>query len=184
MKETTGDVKVFSEHPFNNLNASANTIFIHDQMNLPTSLNLMEILDAAASFYENWDSGLAERLFDYFSLNPLQYFSGLSKGMKSTFTMILGLAARCPLTIFDEPTTGMDAAVRKDFYRALLKDYLANPRTMIISSHHLNEIEDLLEDILLMKDGKELLHLPVADLREWAIGIQGKSSVVNEWITG
>jgi len=184
LMETTGDVKVFSEHPFNNLNASANTIFIHDQMNLPTALNLMEILDATASFYKNWDSGLAERLFDYFSLNPLQYFSGLSKGMKSTFTMILGLAARCPLTIFDEPTTGMDAAVRKDFYRALLKDYLANPRTIIISSHHLNEIEDLLEDILLMKDGKELLHLPVADLKEWAIGIQGKSSVVNGWITG
>ena len=74
--------------------------------------------------------------------------------------------------------------MRKDFYRALLKDYLANPRTMIISSHHLNEIEDLLEDILLMKDGKELLHLPVADLKEWAIGIQGKTSVVNEWTTG
>ena len=100
LKETTGDVKVFSEHPFNNLNASANTIFIHDQMNLPTALNLKEILEAAASFYENWDHGLAERLFDYFSLNPLQHFSGLSKGMKSTFTMILGLAARLSVNNF------------------------------------------------------------------------------------
>jgi ABC-2 type transport system ATP-binding protein len=182
MKETTGEVKVFSEHPFNNLNASSNTIFIHDQMNLPTSLNLKEILEIADSFYGNWDHGLADRLFNYFSLNPLQHFSGLSKGMKSTFSMILGIAARCPLTIFDEPTTGMDAAVRKDFYRALLRDYLAYPRTIILSSHHLDEIEDLLEDILLLKDGKELLHLPVADLKEWAIGIQGKSSSVNEWI--
>jgi ABC-2 type transport system ATP-binding protein len=182
LKETSGDVKVLSEHPFNNLNASANTIFIHDQMNLPSSLNLKEILGVAASFYENYDHGLANRLIDYFSLNPLQHFNGLSKGMKSTFTMILGISARVPLTIFDEPTTGMDAAVRKDFYRALLKDYLAYPRTIILSSHHLDEIEDLLEDILLLKDGKELLHLPVADLKEWAIGIQGKSSSVNEWI--
>ncbi|WP_342429463.1 ABC transporter ATP-binding protein [Neobacillus sp. FSL H8-0543] len=184
LKETSGELKVFSEHPFNNLNASANTIFIHDQMNLPTALNLKEILEVAASFYQNWDRGLAERLFDYFSLNPMQHFDGLSKGMKSTFTMILGISARCSLTIFDEPTTGMDAAVRKDFYRALLKDYIANPRTIIISSHHLNEIEDLLEDILLMRDGKELLHIPVADLKEWAIGVQGKSSNVNEWTTG
>jgi ABC-2 type transport system ATP-binding protein len=181
LKETSGELTVFSETPFNNLQVSANVIFIHDQMNLPTSLNLKEILETAASFYENWDHDLANRLLEYFSLNPLQHHNGLSKGMKSTFNAILGLASRVPLTLFDEPTSGMDAAVRKDFYRALLKDYLAHPRTIIISSHHLNEIEDLLEDILLMKDGKELLHLPIADLKEWGIGLQGKTAIVDEW---
>ena len=181
MKETSGEIKVFSENPYNNLFISANLIFLHDQMNLPTALNLREILEAGASFYENWDSDLANGLFAYFSFNPLQHYNRLSKGMKSTFNMIMGLSARCPLTIFDEPTTGMDAAVRKDFYRALLKDYIANPRTIIISSHHLNEIEDLLEDILLMKDGKELLHMSAADLKEWAIGLQGKTAIVEEW---
>lgn len=181
MKETSGELKVFSETPFNNLLVSANVMFIHDQMNLPTSLNLKEILETAASFYENWDDELANRLLDYFSLNPLQHYNGLSKGMKSTYNVILGLAARVPLTLFDEPTSGMDAAVRKDFYRALLKDYLAHPRTILISSHHLNEIEDLLEDILLMKDGKELLHLPIADLKEWAVGLQGKTVTIDEW---
>lgn len=181
MKETSGEIKVFSEKPFNNLLVSTNTIFLHDQMNLPTALNLMETLEVGASFYGNWDSKLANRLFEYFSFNPLQHYNGLSKGMKSTFNMIIGLSARCPLTIFDEPTTGMDAAVRKDFYRALLKDYIANPRTIIISSHHLNEIEDLLEDIFLLNNGKELLHMSVADLKEWAIGIQGKTPIVDEW---
>ncbi|WP_066069094.1 ATP-binding cassette domain-containing protein [Neobacillus soli] len=181
MKETSGEIQVLAEKPFNNLTVSANVIFIHDQMNLPTALNLKEILQAAARFYENWDDELANRLFDYFSFNSSQHYQGLSKGMKSTFHMILGLSARCSLTLFDEPTTGMDAAVRKDFYRALLKDYIAHPRTIIISSHHLNEIEDLLEDILLIKDGKEYLHLPVADLKEWAIGLQGKTAVVDEW---
>ncbi|WP_312473401.1 ABC transporter ATP-binding protein [Neobacillus sp.] len=181
MKETSGELKVFSESPFNNLTVSANVVFIHDQMDIPTALNLKELLEVAASFYQNWDRELANRLFDYFSLSPLQHYEGLSKGMKSTFNMILGLAARVPLTLFDEPTSGMDAAVRKDFYRALLKDYLAHPRTIMISSHHLNEIEDLLEDILLMKDGKELLHMPIADLKEWAIGLQGKTAIVDEW---
>ena len=181
IKETSGSIEVFSEKPFNNLTVSANVIFIHDQMNLPTALSLKEIFEAAASFYENWDSGLANRLFDYFSFNPFQHYDGLSKGMKSTFHTILGLSARCSLTLFDEPTTGMDAAVRKDFYRALLKDYIVHPRSIIISSHHLNEIEDLLEDILLIKNGKEHLHLPAADFKEWAIGIQGKTAIFNEW---
>ena len=181
LKETAGELKVFSEKPFNSLQVSANVIFLHDQMNLPTALNLKELLETAASFYPNWDRELADRLFDYFSLNPLQYYNGLSKGMKSTFNMILGLSARVPLTMLDEPTTGMDAAVRKDFYRALLKEYIAYPRTIIISSHHLNEIEDLLEDILLVNEGKEILYMPVADLKEWAIGIQGKTTVINEW---
>ncbi|MEH7073088.1 ABC transporter ATP-binding protein [Neobacillus drentensis] len=181
LKETTGEIKVFSEKPFNNLTISANLIFIHDQMNLPTALNLQEILAAAAKFYENWDAKLAYRLFDYFSFNQSQYYQDLSKGMKSTFNIILGLSARCPLTLFDEPTTGMDAAVRHDFYRAVLKDYIAYPRSFIISSHHLNEIEDLLEEVMLIKEGKAHLHLPVEDFKEWAIGIQGKSSIVQEW---
>lgn len=181
-KESSGEINVFSERPFNNLMVSANLIFVHDQMNLSTALNLSELLEVAGRFYENWDRKLAEGLFDYFSLHPMQYYNGLSKGMKSTFTMILGIASRCPLTIFDEPTTGMDAAVRQDFYRALLKDYLSHPRTILLSSHHLNEIEDLLEDILLIKDGKDLLHLPVADLKEWAIGLQGRAEIIDQLV--
>jgi len=182
LKETTGEIKVFAEKPFNNLTTSANVIFIHDQMNLPTALNLQEILAAAATFYENWDSDLANRLFNYYSFKPSQHYQALSMGMKSTFNTILGLSARCSLTLFDEPTTGMDAAVRNDFYRAVLKDYIAYPRSIIISSHHLNEIEDLLEEILLINEGKVHLHLPVEDFKEWAIGIQGKTAIVNEWL--
>ncbi|MDP4086841.1 MAG: ABC transporter ATP-binding protein [Bacillota bacterium] len=182
MKEDSGELQVFGESPFNNLMASANTIFIHDQMEFSPALNLKEIFEAAENFYEKWDRERSFRLLHYFSLDPKQYYKRLSKGMKSTFNMIFGLSANCTLTIFDEPTTGMDAAVRKDFYRALLKDYLDNPRTIILSSHHLNEIEDLIEDLLLIKDGKELLYMPIADLKEWAIAVIGKSNVVNEWI--
>jgi ABC-2 type transport system ATP-binding protein len=181
MQETSGEVNVLSESPFNSLKVSANMIFIDDQMNLPTSLNLMEILQTAGSFYANWDMDLAERLFHYFSFHPNQSHNNLSKGMKSTFNMILGLAARCQLTIFDEPTTGMDTSVRKDFYRALLKDYLEHPRTIILSSHLLNEIEDILEDILLLKNGEKILHCPVADMKTLAIGLSGKTEVLNEW---
>jgi ABC-2 type transport system ATP-binding protein len=181
-KETSGEIEVFSEKPFNNLLVSANVIYINDQMNFPTALCLKEILTVSSTFYENWNHELADRLFDYFSFQPTQQYNNLSKGMKSTFNMIVGLSARCALTMFDEPTTGMDAGVRKDFYRALLKDYIDYPRTILLSSHHLDEIEDLLENVLLVKDGKELLHIEVEGLKEWAIGIQGPTTDVEEWI--
>ncbi|MFE8702963.1 ABC transporter ATP-binding protein [Cytobacillus sp. FJAT-54145] len=181
LRETSGDIKVFSEKPFNNLKVSGNLIYTDDYMNFPTSLTLMDLLKTASSFYPNWDDELAVRLFSYFSFQSTQRYTDLSKGMKSTFNMIIGLSARCPLTIFDEPTTGMDAAVRKDFYRALLKDYIDFPRTIILSSHHLNEMEDLLEDILLIKEGELCLHSSVEDMKEYAIGLSGKSNLVHQW---
>lgn len=184
MRESSGEVRVFGENPFNNLTVSANMIMIDNDMNLPTALSLEELLETAAAFYPNWDRKLARNLFEYFSLDSKQTHAGLSKGMKNTFNSILGLAARCPLTIFDEPTNGMDAGVRKDFYRALLKDYIANPRTIIISSHHLNEVEDILEDILLLKDGKEFLHMPIEELREYAVVVSGKEDAVKNWLHG
>lgn len=181
IKETSGEIRVFNEKPFNSLNVSANSIFIDDQMGFPAALQLHELLNIAGTFYPNWDHELANRLFTYFSFDPKHYHQRLSKGKRSTFNAIIGLASRAPLTIFDEPTTGMDAAVRKDFYRALLKDYLDHPRTIIISSHHLDEIEDLLEDILLLKDGKKHFHMPMEDLKEWAIGLKGPKNVVQSW---
>jgi ABC-2 type transport system ATP-binding protein len=184
MRESSGEVKVFGEKPFNNLTVSANMIMIDNDMNLPAALDLEELLETAGNFYNNWDMKLARNLFDYFGLDPKQTHAGLSKGMKNTFNAIIGLAARCPLTIFDEPTNGMDAGVRKDFYRALLKDYIANPRTIIISSHHLNEVEDILEDILLLKDGRQFLHMPIEELREYAVVVSGKEEAMKNWLRG
>lgn len=183
-KQTAGEVRVFGEAPFNNLKVSQNIIFIDDQMMLPPALNLRQTLQEASHFYPNWDNRIAQRLFDYFSLDPDQYHSKLSKGMKSTFNTIIGLSARTPLTIFDEPTTGMDAAVRKDFYRALLKDYLEHPRTILLSSHLLNEIEDILEHILLIDQGEKRLHMAVDDVKQFAIGVSGPSDLIDDWTNG
>lgn len=181
-RQTSGEVKVFSERPFDNLHVSANTVFIDDQIKFSETLTLMEILEQGEKFYEKWDMDFAKRLFKYFAFDEKQVHKNLSKGKKSTFNVIFGLASRCALTMFDEPTTGMDAAVRKDFYRALLKDYLAHPRSIIISSHHLDEIEDLLEDVLLIDQGKKNLHLPIEDLQEYALGLTGKTAIVEQWV--
>jgi len=184
MRVSSGQVTVFSENPFNSLKAASNMVFIDEDMKFPPSLSLAEIMLSASVFYKNWDMKLARGLFDYFSFKAGQYHSGLSKGMKSTFNVIIGLAARCALTIFDEPTSGMDAGVRKDFYRALLRDYLQKPRNIIFSSHLLNEVEDVLEDILLLDGGKKRLHLSVSELKEFAAALRGRNEVVAELTAG
>lgn len=182
--ETTGAVKVFSRRPFNDLFVSANVIYVHDQMTFSESLTLKEILNEAGRAYPSWDPILAHRLFDYFSFHPGTRHHELSKGKKSTFNIIIGLASRCPLTMFDEPTTGMDASVRKDFYRALLKDYLAHPRSIILSSHHLEEIDELVEDIILIDEGKTFLNLSIEELKEYAVAITGATKALIPLLAG
>lgn len=173
-EETSGTVEVFSEKPFNNLKVSANTIFVDDAMAFPQAMTLQDILKECDRFYTNWDAELAKRLIEYFGFGRDARHTFLSKGKRSTFNAIIGIAARCPLTLFDEPTTGMDAAVRKDFYRALLKDYLAHPRTILLSSHHVEEIEDLLEDVLLVQNGMTHFHGAITELQEMFITLTGK----------
>jgi ABC-2 type transport system ATP-binding protein len=178
LRPTKGKLQVFSQYPFNNLYISGNTIFVDDNMAFPDSFTLVDILREIAPFYPNWDGELANGLFDYFGLNPIQRHSSLSKGSKSTLNAIIGISARCPLTLLDEPTTGMDSAVRKDFYRALLKDYIEHPRTIILSSHLLEELEEILENILLLDQGTQRLHLPILELKEYAIGLRGNTQAI------
>ncbi|SHH62181.1 ATP-binding cassette domain-containing protein [Desulfosporosinus lacus] len=184
IKPTQGELQVFTRKPFNNLDVSAKTIFIDDNMTFPDSFRLTDILSEVAPFYAAWNSNLANALFNYFSFDPNQAHSNMSKGSKSTFNSIIGIASRCPLTIFDEPTTGMDSAVRKDFYKALLKDYLEHPRTILLSSHLLSELEEILEDILLIDNGSKCLHLPVMELRELAVGIRGNKQTLLTFVEG
>lgn len=184
IRPTSGELTVFGENPFNSLKVSQNMIFVDDHMHLPTSMNLGELLQVASSFYPNWDQPLAEGLLDYFSMHKKLRHNHLSKGKRSTFNSILGLAAKCPLTLFDEPTTGMDRGVRQDFYRALLKDYLKHPRTIIISSHLLNEMEDLLEELLLIHDGRCCLHMTMDQVKQYAVAFRGTEDVVHKWTEG
>ena len=166
IKETSGNVSVFSEKPFNSLKVSANSIFVDDTMSFSDKLSLERNFERGESILCQLGCILAQGLFEYFGFYSNMRHSHLSKGKMNTFNAIIGIASRCPLTIFDEPTTGMDSAVRKDFYRALLKDYIAHPRTILLSSHHLEEIEDLLEDILLVNDGVVRFHGPLLNFRK------------------
>ncbi|GAA0451048.1 ABC transporter ATP-binding protein [Alkalibacillus silvisoli] len=179
IKKTDGELTVLGEEPFNSLKVSANSIFVDDQLPFPQDFKVKDVLREFSRFYPNWDGELADRLTSYFSIDKETLPLHFSKGKRSTFNAIVGLATHAPLTIFDEPTTGMDYSVRHDFYRALLKDYMEYPRTIIVSSHLLNELEDLLEEIALIHDGKLYFQETVPSLKEYAVGLTGSTSLLN-----
>lgn len=178
LRPTGGNISVFGRKPFNSLEVSNSLIFVDDGMSFPQSLTLGGILAEMPRFYRNFDLALAARLLDYYSLDKKQHTAHLSKGLRSTFNAVIGIAARAPLTIFDEPTTGMDAAVRKDFYRALLKEYIAFPRTVIISSHLLGELSGLLEDIMLIDNGQLAAMMTADEAASYGVGLRGGAKAV------
>ncbi|MDP9806107.1 ABC-2 type transport system ATP-binding protein [Trueperella bonasi] len=97
---------------------------------------------------------VVERLLDAWEINPKKAPEKLSRGQKSAFYAALGIGSRAPLTIFDEVHVGMDAVLRRDFYDVLLHDFIAYPRTIIISSHNVDEIENLIENVIILDGGR------------------------------
>lgn len=184
LRPTGGNISVFGKKPFNSLEVSQNLIFIDDNMHFPPSLSVGEIISEMPRFYRDFDTDLAKRLIEYFSIDKSRHAANLSKGLRSTFNAIVGVAARVPLTIFDEPTTGMDEAVRKDFYRVLLKEYIDFPRTVIISSHYLGELSKLLEDIVLIDSGRLVKAMTADEAATYAIGLRGDMKAVEKLSSG
>lgn len=176
-KPTGGSIRVMGENPFNSVDVSYNCIYVDDKMTFP-GYPLSDIIAETAKFYRNFDRDLAFRLLDYYSFDQKKHLAKLSKGMQSTFYSILGICARAALTIFDEPTTGMDAAARKDFYRALLREYIAFPRTVILSSHLLGELSGLLEDILLLDGGRLAAMMSADEASTFAVSLRGPEQAV------
>ena len=175
---TSGSIKILGQEPFDNLDVLTNLVFIDEEVQFQESVRLKDLLKLGGIYYRNWDSTFAWKLLKYFGLNEKLKYKKLSRGMKTQFNVIMGLACRAPVTLMDEPTLGLDAAVRKEFYNILMKDYLEHPRTFIISSHLMNEIENLLDEMILIHGGKLVFHKSMEELLRYALTLQGKSDVL------
>ncbi|WP_027624844.1 ABC transporter ATP-binding protein [Clostridium lundense] len=172
--KSSGTVEVFGEDPFENEKILSKICFVSDGNNFMPNMNCKEIFDIAKIFYPNWDEGFKEQLIEKFNLDVDKSYGDLSKGMKSMVNIIVGLASRAPLTMFDEPYSGLDPVGREIFYRALLEDYDRYPRCIIFSTHYLEEVSRLFESIIIIHKGKLLLCDDVDNLKEKAFYIRGE----------
>lgn len=181
---TSGTLKVFGAAPTDNLAVLSNVVYTCHNMPYEKHLQLETILKSYSVMFENFDLEFASKLLHYFNLNPKTKYKSLSQGMGSIFNFICGLAARAPLTMFDEPVLGMDITVRKSAYEVLLRDFTEHPRAIIISSHMLAELENILSDILLIDEGRLVLFENIDDLRESAYRVEGEIEAVENFIKG
>ncbi|MGY1605053.1 ABC transporter ATP-binding protein [Geodermatophilus sp. SYSU D00815] len=170
---TTGRVEVFGGDPYENDAVLSGIAFIKEGQRYPDLFRVRDALDAAALFYPNWDDDLARSLVRDFDLPEKRTIRKLSRGMNSAVGIIIGLASRAPLTLFDEPYLGLDAVARQLFYDRLLADYAEHPRTILLSTHLIEEIADLLEHVILIDRGRIVLDDDAESLRGSAVTVTG-----------
>ncbi len=181
---TSGQLKVFGEEPYENANVLNRICFIKESQKYPENFRVVDVLNVSGLFFPNWDRELANSLIDEFRLPLKRRVKKLSRGMLSSVGIIVGLASRAPLTIFDEPYLGLDAVARSLFYDRLLADYAEHPRTIVLSTHLIDEVSQLLEHVLVIDKGKLILNEEPDALRGRACSVAGFASQVEVFLEG
>ncbi|SDU77488.1 ATP-binding cassette domain-containing protein [Arcanobacterium phocae] len=148
------DGQTSSSPIWNNRDLMRQVALVSDETSVLTEQKMKNTIALWQATRPDFDRDFCLELLDRWAIDPKRKPKKLSRGQKSAFFASLGLASRCPLTIFDEVHIGMDAVVRQEFYDALLADYVKHPRTIIISSHLVNEIEDIIENVVILDHGK------------------------------
>lgn len=181
---TSGEVKVFGEIPFENAQVLNQVCFIKESQKYPTYYHVEDVFAQAAALFPHWSQPFAEQLINEFHLPLKRPVKALSRGMLSSVGIIVGLASRAPLTIFDEPYLGLDAVARTLFYDHLLQDYAEHPRTVLLSTHLIDEVSRLLEHVLVIDQGKIILNEDADMLRGRAFAVVGPTAKVEAYVSG
>nr|WP_272873324.1 ABC transporter ATP-binding protein [Alteribacter salitolerans] len=178
-----GCVQLFSEQPFENRNVLKRICFIQENHPMNPAWKIKDVLGVAAHFYPNWDKELAIHSLNAFSLNESQRVKSLSKGMKTAVALTVGLASRAELTVFDEPTNGLDAAVREVFYDLLLSELEEGDRTILLSTHFIQELQSVIEEMIVMDNGKLTLQKSIETIRDGAVYVTGSMKELGGYLT-
>jgi ABC-2 type transport system ATP-binding protein len=181
---TSGELKVFGENPYENNRVLSQMCFIKESQKYPDSFRIIDVLDLCPAIFPNWDRELAESLLEDFRLPVKRRIRKLSRGMLSGVGIVVGLASRAPLTIFDEPYLGLDAVARNLFYDRLLEDYAEHPRTIVLSTHLIDEVSRLLEHVVVIDNGKLILDEQAEALRGRAVSVVGPARIVETFAAG
>jgi ABC-2 type transport system ATP-binding protein len=181
---TSGDVRLFGHSPVENAAALERTAFIKESQKYPEDFKVKHVFASAPWFFGSWDAELADDLAQAFRLPMDRRIKKLSRGQLSAVGVIAGLASRAPLTFFDEPYLGLDAVARQLFYDRLLADYAEHPRTIVLSTHLIDEVSNLLEHVLVIDEGRIIIDSDADDLRGSATTVAGTATAVDRFTKG
>jgi ABC-2 type transport system ATP-binding protein len=157
---------------------------VREDQTYPDTYRVAHALRAAALLQPLWSWGVANDLLARFGLATDRKVTTLSRGMRSMLGATVGLASRASLTLLDEPYLGLDAVARATFSQALLADYAEHPRTIVLSSHLIDEVADLLEHVVVLDRGRVVLDDDVDALRGRAVTVSGPADAVERFVAG
>lgn len=148
----------------------------------PEDMRVRRAFDTAELFYPAFDRARANALAEEFGLNVKKKITSLSTGYGSIFRLILGLSVNTPYVLFDEPVLGLDAQHRDLFYKRLLQTYTESPRTILISTHLIAEVADVIEHTVVIRDGRVLQDAPTEELLAGAYTVSGPAEAVEAYL--
>jgi ABC-2 type transport system ATP-binding protein len=181
---TSGSVKVFGQSPVENASVLGRVCFINESQVYPEDFRGKHALKAASHFFVDWDEDFARELIEDFGPPLGRPIKKMSRGQRSAIGVIIGLASRAELTFFDEPYAGLDAVARHMFYDHLLADFSRNPRTIVLSTHLIDEASNLLDRVVVIDAGEILIDADAEQLRSEAVTLVGKASAVHDFAAG
>jgi len=162
-----GELKVLGRDPRTERNQLMNEVcFIADVAVLPRWLKVSQALDFVAGVHPRFDRKKAEEFLAKTDIRLDRRVRQLSKGMVTQLHLALILAIDARLLVLDEPTLGLDLLFRRSFYDNLLNDYFDKERTILVTTHQVEEIENILTDVIFIQHGKIVLDSPMEALGE------------------
>lgn len=174
----SGKVRLDGEEVFDNSNAISDICLVREKGSGTGDIKVSKIFNAAKVLYKDWDEEYKNYLVKEFDLDIKKKYKKLSRGNQTIVGLIIGLASKARFTIFDEPSLGLDAVYRDKFYNLLLEDFENDPRTIIISTHLIDEVTNLFEEVIILKDGKVFIKDEVNSLMEKSYYLNGKEDLV------
>jgi ABC-2 type transport system ATP-binding protein len=155
-----GTVRVLGEDPYaKRAQLMENVAFISDVASLPRFLRVRELFAMLTNIHPKFSQEKARGFLEGTDVRMDARIKNLSKGMIAQLHLAVVMAIDARLLVLDEPTLGLDITYRKRFYRRLLEDYMTEERTLLITTHQVDEIEFMLSDIMFIREGELILHM-------------------------
>lgn len=179
---TTGEVSV-NGSIVNTFNMPENVRYI-EAAKTQFNMRISELLSLVADVDSNFDIGFAMKMVDKFHLDKRKKYKALSFGMKTMVTTIISLASNAKIILLDEPVLGFDAVMRAQFYSLLSESYAEHPRIIIVSTHLIDEIAEIAEQIIFIDNGRLIFNEDINKVIEKSYKISGLETEVNNAIKG
>ena len=167
LRAERGSVRVFGLDPVAEPVAVLSRIgYLSEENDLPGWMRVDELMRYSRAFYPAWDDHYAEELRGAFALDTAATISHLSKGQRARLGLLIALAYRPELLVLDEPSSGLDPIVRKDILGAVMRTIASEGRTVLFSSHLLDEVEQVADHVTMINRGAIVLSGPLDEIRQ------------------